>query len=66
MSNRKATVTHEDEVRSGIDAAAAHFGRLDILVNNAGISGVNKPTHEITEEEWDRVQLVIDGGYTAR
>lgn len=51
-------VTHEDEVRGAIESAAAHFGRLNILVNNAGISGVNKPTHEITEEEWDRVQAI--------
>ena len=27
-------------------------------MNNAGISGVSKPTHEITEQEWDRVQAV--------
>lgn len=51
-------VIREDEVRGAVDAAAAHFGRLDILVNNAGISGVNKPTHEIIEEEWDRVQAI--------
>ncbi len=31
------------------------FGHLDVLVNNAGISGTNKPTHEITLEEWNRV-----------
>jgi NAD(P)-dependent dehydrogenase (short-subunit alcohol dehydrogenase family) len=30
-------------------------GSIDILVNNAGISGVDKPTHEVTEEEWDKV-----------
>ena len=41
-----------------INEAAAHFGRLDILVNNAGISGANKPTHEMTEAEWDFVQAV--------
>jgi NAD(P)-dependent dehydrogenase (short-subunit alcohol dehydrogenase family) len=29
-----------------------------VLVNNAGISGTNKPTHELTEAEWDRVQSV--------
>lgn len=53
-----ADVTREDEVRVAIDEAAAHFGRLNVLVNNAGISGTNKPTHEITEEEWDRVQAI--------
>lgn len=31
---------------------------MDILVNNAGISGANKPTHEITEAEWDQVQAI--------
>ena len=30
----------------------------DVLVNNAGIAGANKPTHEITEAEWDRVQAI--------
>ena len=40
----------------GIETLAseiAKHGSLDILVNNAGIAGVNKPTHEITSEEWD-------------
>jgi len=49
-------VSNEANVHAAIDAAVSHFGRLDTLVNNAGISGVNKPTHEITEAEWDRVQ----------
>jgi NAD(P)-dependent dehydrogenase (short-subunit alcohol dehydrogenase family) len=51
-------VSKEIEVQIATDAAAAHFGRLDALVNNAGISGINKPTHEITEGEWDRVQAI--------
>ncbi len=41
-----------------IGEVAAHFGRLDVLVNNAGVSGVNKPTHEVTEAEWDWVQAI--------
>ena len=48
----------EAEVKAAVDAAAAHFGRLDILVNNAGVSGANKPTHELTEAEWDFVQAI--------
>ncbi len=51
-------VTREDEVRAAIDAVVAHFGALHVLVNNAGIAGASKPTHEITEDEWDRVQAV--------
>jgi NAD(P)-dependent dehydrogenase (short-subunit alcohol dehydrogenase family) len=37
------------------DEGEAAAGRLDVLVNNAGIAGVNKPTDQITVEEWDRV-----------
>jgi NAD(P)-dependent dehydrogenase (short-subunit alcohol dehydrogenase family) len=51
-------VTKETEVARVVSEAAAHFGKLNVLVNNAGISGANKPTHELTEEEWDRVQAV--------
>lgn len=37
---------------------AERFGALDVLVNNAGIAGANKPTHELTEEEWEEVMAV--------
>ena len=37
---------------------AARSGAVHVLVNNAGIAGVNKPTHELTEAEWDHVQAV--------
>ncbi|HVL57058.1 MAG TPA: glucose 1-dehydrogenase [Burkholderiaceae bacterium] len=53
-----ANVASEHDVARAIAATVAHFGRLDVLVNNAGISGANKPTHELTEAEWDRVQAV--------
>lgn len=34
------------------------FGAYHVLVNNAGISGTGKPTHEISEQEWDQVMNV--------
>lgn len=49
-------VGDEAEVQSVMEAVAGQLGDVTILVNNAGIAGVNKPTHEVTEEEWDRVQ----------
>lgn len=51
-------VASEAEVAAAVDAAVAHFGALHALVNNAGIAGSNKPTHELTEAEWDRVLAV--------
>ena len=53
-----ADVSVEAEVAAAVAGAVAAFGRLDVLVNNAGIAGANKPTHELTEAEWDRVQAI--------
>jgi NAD(P)-dependent dehydrogenase (short-subunit alcohol dehydrogenase family) len=51
-------VTREASVQVAMDEVARQFGRIDVLVNNAGISGINKPTHEVSEQEWDAVQAV--------
>jgi NAD(P)-dependent dehydrogenase (short-subunit alcohol dehydrogenase family) len=51
-------VVDEAAMHAAIDAVAAHFGGVHVLVNNAGIAGPNRPTHELTEAEWDRVQAV--------
>ena len=48
-------VADVDAVRKVFDAVAERFGQMDVVVNNAGISGVNTPTHEISEEEWRKV-----------
>lgn len=51
-------VSKEKEVASVFSEIAKTFGKIDVLVNNAGIAGANKPTHEITEEEWDQVMNI--------
>ncbi|WP_404362798.1 SDR family NAD(P)-dependent oxidoreductase [Marinobacter sp.] len=51
-------VSVEDDVAKTVAAVVEEFGHLDVMLNNAGIAGTNKPTHEITEEEWDKVQAI--------
>jgi NAD(P)-dependent dehydrogenase (short-subunit alcohol dehydrogenase family) len=51
-------VSRETEVRGVFEDVLEAFGHLDVLVNNAGISGSNKPTHLITETEWDRLMAI--------
>jgi NAD(P)-dependent dehydrogenase (short-subunit alcohol dehydrogenase family) len=50
----KADVLDEDEVKAFIDRTVAAYGRLDVAFNNAGIT-IEKPLHDYSVEEWDRV-----------
>lgn len=54
----KVDVTSETQVQKAIQEVSEAFGAVHVLVNNAGISGSPKPTDQVTEAEWDRVQSV--------
>lgn len=45
-------MTQLDQIRSAINKAADHFGRLDILVNNAGVAPDNL-AENVREEDFD-------------
>lgn len=51
-------VSSETEVQQVFAEVAKEFGPLNVLVNNAGIAGANKPTHELSVEEWDQVMNI--------
>jgi NAD(P)-dependent dehydrogenase (short-subunit alcohol dehydrogenase family) len=48
-------VTDEKRVAEVVRAVYEKHGKINVLVNNAGIAGPNKPIHEYTREEWERV-----------
>ena len=49
----QASVTDADAVERAFAQVAETWGGIDVLVNNAGISA-NKPTLEVTVDEWRR------------
>lgn len=51
----KLDVSKEADCKEVTKAVVEKYGKLDILINNAGVTGVDKPTHELSEEEWDFV-----------
>jgi len=51
-------VSDEEEVEKVYANMVKEFGKLDATVNNAGIAGADKPTHELSEKEWDTVMNV--------
>jgi len=55
-------VTDEAAVEEVFADVVDAFGSLDVLVNNAGITGADKPTHELTKEEWNEVMDVNVNG----
>lgn len=49
-------VTNEEEVNSGFDQAASHFGQIDTLVSNAGVQIV----HPIEEFPYEAFRKLVD------
>jgi 3-oxoacyl-[acyl-carrier protein] reductase len=47
-------VAKEDDIKAGVKAAIAHFGKLDILVNNAGINR-DQLVMRMKRADWDDV-----------
>lgn len=54
----RADVSDATDVQAMVAAAITRYGRLDCALNNAGIDGRMAPTHELAENEWDRVIAV--------
>ena len=54
----RVDVANAADVRSMMDAAEQHFGRLDILVNNAGVTHLPQPLEDVTEADFDRIVAV--------
>lgn len=50
----KCDVSRSREVADMVAQAIKAFGRIDFAANNAGIEGETAPTHECTEENWDK------------
>ena len=57
----QTNVADEQSVENVVNTAVNQFGQLDIIYNNAGI-GLQKPTHEVTAEEYKRVIAVNQDG----
>jgi 3-oxoacyl-[acyl-carrier protein] reductase len=47
-------VADEEQIKSGVKAAIAHFGKIDILVNNAGITR-DQLVMRMKRADWDAV-----------
>ncbi|CAK7231244.1 hypothetical protein SBRCBS47491_007865 [Sporothrix bragantina] len=54
MSFLKVNVTDKSDWQRLLDTTEQRYGRIDCLVNNAGTTYKNKPTLEVTEEEYER------------
>ncbi|WP_151736977.1 SDR family NAD(P)-dependent oxidoreductase ['Paenibacillus yunnanensis' Narsing Rao et al. 2020] len=57
----KVNVAEEQQVEDLVAQTVKTFGKLDVIFNNAGV-GVQKPSHELTAEEYKRVIAINQDG----
>jgi NAD(P)-dependent dehydrogenase (short-subunit alcohol dehydrogenase family) len=50
----RCDVSKDADVKNMVDKTIVQFGRLDFAFNNAGIEGASAPTHQCTEDNWDK------------
>ncbi len=56
-------VSNEEQVNAGIEAIAAHYGRIDILVSNAGIQIIS-PIDQFEFSQWKKMLAIhLDGAF---
>lgn len=54
----KCDISKNEEVKKMIDKSTVQYGRIDYAFNNAGIEGLSAPTHECTDENWEKIIAV--------
>jgi NAD(P)-dependent dehydrogenase (short-subunit alcohol dehydrogenase family) len=54
----RSDVSSEAEVQALVEKTIATYGRLDCAFNNAGIESSNKPLHEQSIEDFDKVMSI--------
>lgn len=54
----RVDVSSATDVRTMMEAAELHFGRLDIVVNNAGVTHLPGPLEDVSEADFDRIVAV--------
>ncbi|MBC9929121.1 SDR family oxidoreductase [Chitinophaga qingshengii] len=54
----KCDVSKPGDITAVIDETFSAYGRLDFAFNNAGIEGISAPTHECTQDNWEKTIAV--------
>ncbi|KAK3720338.1 hypothetical protein LTR37_003749 [Vermiconidia calcicola] len=54
----KCNVTERQDWENILKVADEKFGQIDIVINNAGTTYRNKPTNDVTDEDFDKVFAV--------